>query len=205
MTQASGLSPYMTHLANSTLAIMSQTSNFQHHLNQLRDGLRDILSHQDSDRFPRFGPHAVGVFEPLCTIFGNTSLQAHGQLICQSCCRPQITGFGTLHHNATDSNLYMASHIYGHESLTLPTTRRTISFDKWFAAYWLNCFPHHLLEQFPANQPCPSCSQQTPLALILQITESHKHRYSSFLKHRVGILKATRFIHLRQSWSTAHL
>jgi hypothetical protein len=160
------------HIANSTLSIITQTSNFQHHLNQLRDGVRDILSHDDTDRFPRFGPHTIGIFEPLRTVFGFTSLEAYAQLICTNCYRPRLADSGALRHDATVSNLHMALRLRGDHSPVPTTARPTISFDNWLCAYWLNCFSARILEQFPATQPCPSCSQQLPLALVLRITHA---------------------------------
>lgn len=167
VTEASELSPSMKHLANSTRSIIAQSSNFQHHLNQLRDGVHDILSDADSCRFPRFGPRTIGVFEPLCAIFGATSLEAHGQLICTFCYRPRIADSGALQHNATVTNLHTALCLRGDHSPIPTGTRLTISFNNWLCAYWLNCFSHRLLEQFSETQPCPSCSKQLPLCLVL--------------------------------------
>lgn len=174
VTEASELSPSMKHLANSTLSIIAQSSNFQHHLNQLRDSMRDILSDADSHRFPRFGPCAIGVFEPLCAVFGSTSLEARGQLICTSCYQPRIADSGALRHNAIVTNLHMALHLHGNHSPIPTTTRPTTSFNNWLCAYWLNCFSFsaRLLDQFSETQPCPSCSQQSPLALVLRITHA---------------------------------
>jgi hypothetical protein len=162
----------MTQFVNDARAVLSQSSNFQRHLNELRDHLRDLLSQVDAARYPRFGPNTIGVFEPLSEIIGPTSLEAIGQLICVTCHAPRIQETHALNHDATSTNLRLAFDLRSDARPIPVSTRPTISFEDWLAAYWLNCFSPRTLERFSATVPCSSCSQQSLPSLVLRITHA---------------------------------
>ena len=162
----------MTQLVDNTRAVLSQPSNFQRHLNELRDRLRDLLSQADAARYPRFGPNKIGVFEPLSEIIGPTSLEAIGQLICTTCHVPRIQETHALRYDATNTNLQLAFDLHSDAQPIPVSTRPTTSFEDWLAAYWLNCFSPHTLARFSATAPCLSCFQQSPPSLILRITHA---------------------------------
>jgi len=93
----------MAFLSNGTRSLLTETSDFQQHLNNLRDGFRDKLSDADGARFPRFGQAAIGLFKLLCRVIGSGSVEAIGRLDCTYCHKPRIQDMRTLGHHPTDT------------------------------------------------------------------------------------------------------
>jgi hypothetical protein len=75
----------MARFADGVQSLLLESSEYQQHLNSLRDRLRDDLFLADPARFPRYGCHPIAAVEVLSAIFGFTSLEALGQLICATC------------------------------------------------------------------------------------------------------------------------
>jgi hypothetical protein len=164
------LSPFMAFLSNGTRSLLTETSDFQQHLNNLRDGLRDKLSDADGARFPRFGQAAIGLFKLLCRVIGSGSVEAIGRLDCTYCHKPRIQDMRTLGHHATDTNVQTIYDLHGLDRRCPQGSRPKISFEDWLSAYYLHSFWPYTLASFSPASPCPFCSHVCPTRLSLQIT-----------------------------------
>ena len=162
----------MAFLCNGTRSLLTETSDFQHHLNKLRDGLRDKLSEVDSARFPRFGEAAIGVFELLCRVIGSGSVEAIGRLDCTYCHKPRVQDMRTLGHHATRTNVQTIYDLHGLNRHCPERSRPKISFEDWLSAYYLHSFWPNTLASFSPASPCPFCSHACPTRLSLQIARA---------------------------------
>ena len=166
---ASRLSPLMAFLSNGTRSLLTETSDFQQHLNNLRDGLRDKLSDADSARFPRFGPATIGVYGLLSRVIGFDAFEAIGRLDCTNCHKPRTHDRRTLGNHATRSNVQAIYDLHGLDRRCPDGGRPKVSFEHWLSAYYLHSFWPHTLARFSPASPCPFCSHACPTRLSLQI------------------------------------
>ena len=165
------MSQYMRHLTHGFQLLSQCTENIQAQLNGVRNSLRDMLNSADADQFPRRGRHAVSVFDILHAVYGSSSVEGVGDILCSLCLHSQLAGPPSarpLGHCARDSNVQILHTLHRTEFGTGNLARSSISFDDWLSAFSLNCVPLRIISSLPPS--CAHCSLRAPRLFKFHIT-----------------------------------